>query len=270
MFTVPTIVTRLCRHEAVDRYDHSSLRHVIYAGAPMYRADQKHCLEKLGPVLVQYFGLGEVTGNITVLPPKEHHLNDNEMRLGTCGYPRTGMEVAIKDPEGRRLKPLEKGEICVRGPGVFAGYYNNPEANAKALKGGWFHTGDLGHLDDAGYLYITGRASDMYISGGSNVYPRECEEVLLTHPAVAEVAVLGVADPAWGESGVAVVVLEQGQVAGEKDLLSHLDGKLSKYKWPRRVFFWRELPKSGYGKVPKHLIRQELYARGELTEGKGP
>jgi len=270
MFTVPTIVTRLCRHEAVDRYDHSSLRYVIYAGAPMYRADQKHCLEKLGPVLVQYFGLGEVTGNITLLPPRDHRLNDNEMRLGSCGYPRTGMEIAIQDAEGRRLKPHEKGEICVRGPGVFAGYHNNPEANAKALKGGWFHTGDLGHLDEAGYLYITGRASDMYISGGSNVYPRECEEVLLTHPAVAEVAVLGVPDPAWGESGVAVVVLTDGRQAGEKELLSHLDGKLSKYKWPRRVFFWRELPKSGYGKVPKHLIRQELYARGELREGKGP
>ena len=270
MFTVPTIVTRLCRHESVDRYDHSSLRFVIYAGAPMYRADQKHCLEKLGPVLVQYFGLGEVTGNITVLPAREHSLNDNEMRLGSCGFPRTGMEIAIKDPAGKRLGPHEKGEICVRGPGVFAGYYNNPEANAKALKEGWFHTGDLGHVDEAGYLYITGRASDMYISGGSNVYPRECEEVMLTHPAVAEVAVLGVPDPAWGESGVAVVVLEEGQSAAEKELLAHLDGKLSKYKWPRRVFFWREIPKSGYGKVPKHLIRQELYARGELMEGKGP
>jgi len=270
MFTVPTIVTRLCRHESVDRYDHASLHHVIYAGAPMYRADQKHCLEKLGPVLVQYFGLGEVTGNITVLPPAEHSLNDNAMRVGSCGYPRTGMEIAIKDPAGTRLPPNAKGEICVRGPGVFAGYYDNPEANAKALTGGWFHTGDLGYLDAAGYLFITGRASDMYISGGSNVYPREAEELLLTHPAVAEVAVLGVPDPAWGETGVAVAVLEPGATATEQELIAHLDGKLSKYKWPRRVFFWSELPKSGYGKVPKHLIRQELYARGELEEGKGP
>jgi len=269
MFTVPTIITRLCRHPAVDRYDHSSLKYVIYAGAPMYRADQKHCLEKLGRVLVQYFGLGEVTGNITVLPRELHSLNDNEMRLGSCGYPRTGMEIAIKDPEGRRLGANEKGEICVRGPAVFAGYYDNPEANAKALKGGWFHTGDLGYLDEAGFLYITGRASDMYISGGSNVYPREAEEVLLTHPAVAEAAVLGVPDPQWGEAGVGVVVLHPGATAGEAELLRHLDGKLAKYKWPRRLFFWAELPKSGYGKVPKHLIRQELYARGELTEGAG-
>ncbi len=267
MFTVPTIITRLCRHPSVDRYDHASLKYVIYAGAPMYRADQKYCLEKIGRVLVQYFGLGEVTGNITVLPRELHSTNDNEMRIGSCGYPRTGMEIAIKDPDGKRLEANQKGEICVRGPAVFAGYYENAEANAKALKGGWFHTGDLGYLDDAGYLYITGRASDMYISGGSNVYPREAEEVLLTHPAVAEVAVLGVPDPQWGESGVGVVVLNEGKTATEVELLEHLDGKLSKYKWPRRIFFWSELPKSGYGKVPKHLIRQELYARGDLTKG---
>ncbi|OAB56261.1 acyl-CoA synthetase [Phormidium willei BDU 130791] len=270
LFTVPTILTRLVRHEAVDRYDHASLKYVIYAGAPMYRADQKTALAKLGKVLVQYYGLGEVTGNITVLPPALHDLDDAAMPVGSCGYPRTGMEIAIKAPDGRRLGAGEDGEICVRGPAVFAGYHRNPEANAMALKGGWFHTGDLGRLDTAGFLYITGRASDMYISGGSNVYPREAEEVLLTHPAVAEVAVLGLPDPKWGESGVAVAVLAPGAAADEAELLGHLDGKLAKYKWPRRVFFWDELPKSGYGKIPKHLIREELYARGAVQEGKGP
>src|SRR3546814_410184 len=153
------------------------------------------------------------------------------------------MEFAIKDAEGRRLPLGEQGEICVRGPAVFAGYLNNSEANAKALKEGWFHTGDLGRLDERGFLYITGRASDMYISGGSNVYPREAEELLLTHPAVAEVAVLGVPDPEWGETGVAVVVLEEGQGATAEELLSFLSGKLARYKQPRRVFFWDELPK---------------------------
>ncbi len=270
MFTVPTILTRLVRHEAVDRYDHSSLKYVIYAGAPMYRADQKEALEKLGKVIVQYYGLGEVTGNITVLPRDLHDLDDARMPLGSCGFPRTGMEIAIKDPDGQRLEPGQDGEICVRGPAVFAGYYRNAEANAKALKGGWFHTGDLGRVDARGFLYITGRASDMYISGGSNVYPREAEEVLLTHPAVAEVAVLGVPDPKWGESGVAVAVLEEGQSASEAELLAFLDGKLAKYKWPRRIYFRPELPKSGYGKVPKHLIRQGLYADGTLQEGRGP
>ncbi len=269
MFTVPTILTRMVRHPAVDRVDHSSLRYVIYAGAPMYRADQKEALQKLGKVIVQYYGLGEVTGNITVLPREAHSLDDDEMPLGSCGYARTGMELAIKDAEGKRLPAGEQGEICVRGPAVFAGYHNNPDANAKALKDGWFHTGDLGKLDDKGFLYLTGRASDMYISGGSNVYPREAEEVLLTHPAVAEVAVLGVPDPEWGETGVAVVVLEAGQSAGAEELLGFLKDKLARYKQPRRVFFWDELPKSGYGKVPKHLIRKDLYARGDL-EGEVP
>src|SRR5690606_16215677 len=127
---------------------------VIYAGAPMYREDQRHALAKLGNCLVQYYGLGEVTGNITVLPPREHHLEDDRMRVGSCGYPRTGMEVAIKDAAGQRLAAGQTGEICVRGPAVFAGYQDNPEANAKALQDGWFHTGDLGHLDEAGYLFI--------------------------------------------------------------------------------------------------------------------
>lgn len=270
MFTVPVILNRLARHPAVDRYDHASLKYVIYAGAPMYREDQRHAQKKLGNCLVQYYGLGEVTGNITVLPPREHHLDDAKMRLGTCGFPRTGMEIAVKDAEGRRLGPHETGEICVRGLAVFAGYHDNPEANAKALRDGWFHTGDLGHLDETGYLYITGRASDMYISGGSNVYPREAEEVLLTHVAVAEVAVLGVPDPKWGESGVAVVVRTGSAQVGEAELLAFLENRLARYKWPRRVFFWDELPKSGYGKVPKHLIRQTLYDSGALQEGKGP
>jgi acyl-CoA synthetase (AMP-forming)/AMP-acid ligase II len=264
-FTVPTILTRLARHPAVDRFDHASLRYLIYAGAPMYRADQKAALEKLGKVIVQYYGLGEVTGNITVLPREAHSLDDAAMPVGSCGYARTGMEIAIKDAEGRRLGSGEQGEICVRGPAVFAGYHDNPEANAKALKDGWFHTGDLGRLDAQGFLYITGRASDMYISGGSNVYPREAEEALLTHPAVAEVAVLGVPDPEWGETGIAVVVLEAGQSASDKELLAYLSDKLARYKQPRRVFFWDALPKSGYGKVPKHLIRDELLARGDLT-----
>ena len=263
MFTVPTILTMLTRHDAVDRYDHSSLRYVIYAGAPMYRADQIHALQKLGKVLVQYFGLGEVTGNITVLPPALHSVQD-DMKVGSCGFPRTGMEIAILDQDGGRLDANETGEICVRGPAVFAGYYGNPEATEKAMARGWFHTGDLGHLDAEGFLYITGRQSDMYISGGSNVYPREIEEALLTHPAVAEACVLGLPHSKWGESGVAVLVLTGDVSDGE--LLGHLDGLLAKYKWPARFVRWPELPKSGYGKVVKREVKQMLEAAGIVVE----
>ncbi len=258
MFTVPTILTMLTRHEAVDRYDHASLRYVIYAGSPMYRADQIHALRKLGKVLVQYFGLGEVTGNITVLPPALHSIDDDDMKVGSCGFPRTGMDIAILDVDGAHLPAGSTGEICVRGPGVFAGYYNNPEATTQAMRFGWFHTGDLGHMDEQGFVTITGRASDMYISGGSNVYPREIEEMLLTHPAVTEACVVGMPHERWGECGVAVLVLAEGANVVEAELLAHLDGRLAKYKWPARFAFWPELPKSGYGKVAKRDVKRLL------------
>jgi fatty-acyl-CoA synthase len=258
IFTVPTILTMLVRHEAVHRMDHSSLRYVIYAGAPMYRADQVQALRALGPVLVQYFGLGEVTGNITVLPPHLHSEDDTRMPVGSCGYPRTGMEIAILDDSGAALPQDVTGEICVRGPGVFAGYHDNADATAKALTYGWFHTGDLGHRDAHGFLYITGRASDMYISGGSNVYPREVEEALLLHPAIAEACVVGMPHEKWGESGTAVLVLESGASVSDADLLAHLDGRIAKYKWPGQFVIWPELPKSGYGKVAKREVKQLL------------
>jgi fatty-acyl-CoA synthase len=265
LFTVPTIVKLLTEHPSVDRHDHSSLRYVISAGAPMYREDQKHALRKLGKVLVQYFGLGEVTGNITVLPPALHESDDGpDVKIGTCGYERTAMQVSIQDEQGREVAAGETGEICVCGPAVFAGYYNNPDANAKAFRDGWFRTGDLGHVDEEGYLYITGRASDMYISGGSNVYPREIEERILTHPAVAEVAILGVPDRTWGEVGVAVCVRRPQAEVGESELLAWMEGKVARYKIPKRVFFWEALPRSAYGKITKKDIRAELESRGCL------
>ena len=148
---------------------------------------------------------------------------------------------------------------------MFAGYYDNPEANAKAFRDGWFRTGDLGHMDEEGFVYITGRASDMYISGGSNIYPREIEEKILTHPAIGEVAVVGVPDPVWGEVGIAVCVAREGAGAvSEAELAAFLAPKVPRYKMPKRFFFWEALPKSGYGKIPKRLVRDELEARGLL------
>lgn len=258
MFTVPTIVKRLTEDPAVDQFDHSSLKYVIYAGAPMYRQDQKHALSKLGKVLVQYYGLGEVTGNITVLPAHMHQPDDTaaDARIGTCGYARTGMEIAILDEQGRRCDAGMTGEICVRGPAVCMGYDNNAAANEKAFRFGWFHTGDLGYLDERGFLYITGRQSDMYISGGSNVYPREIEEALLTHNAVSEVAVFGVPDEKWGESGAAVVVCKSGCRTDALALNRHLNGKVARYKYPARYYFWDSMPKSGYGKIVKKDLRR--------------
>ena len=143
----------------------------------MYRADQKKALEKLGQVMVQYYGMGEVTGCITYLPTEMHSIDDEDpnANIGSCGIPRTGMEIAILDSNLKSLKTGEVGEICCRGAAVCAGYHDNPDATEEAMEGGWFHTGDLGYVDERGLVYITGRSSDMYISGGANVYPREIE-----------------------------------------------------------------------------------------------
>jgi fatty-acyl-CoA synthase len=203
-----------------------------------------------------------------VLPPDMHSADDDDpdANVGSCGRPRTGMEVAILDEAMNTVPTGTIGEICCRGPAVFAGYHDNPEATAKALRGGWFHTGDLGRMDERGLVYITGRESDMYISGGSNVYPREVEEVLLEHPGVAEVAVLGIPDDKWGEIGVAVVVRKDPDPSvDEATLFAHLEGRCARYRWPRQFVFWDALPRSGYGKIVKKDIRQMLFDRGEVA-----
>lgn len=270
MFTVPSIVSALVADPAVERYDHSSLRYVIYAGAPMLREHQKLALKKLGPCLVQYFGLGEVTGNITVLPPHCHAAEDGPgVRIGTCGYARTGMQIEIQDEAGRALPPFENGEICVSGPAVFNGYYRNEAANAEAFRDGWFRTGDIGHFDDGGFLFITGRASDMFISGGSNIYPLEIEEKIVAHPAVAEACVVGIPDEKWGEIGVAAVVLAPGARVTGEELRADLAGRIAGYKIPKRFEIVEALPRSGYGKVTKKLVREMIEERMALPRMSG-
>ncbi|MBF5078982.1 AMP-binding protein [Paracoccus sp. NBH48] len=266
MFTVPTILKLLVEDAAAARHDHSSLRYVIYAGAPMYRADQIRALEVLGPVLVQYFGLGEVTGNITVLPPAHHSADDAAMRIGTCGLARTGMQVQVQDAEGRELPFGETGEIAVIGPAVFAGYHDNQVANAKSFRDGWFLTGDLGHMDAKGFLYLTGRSSDMFISGGSNIHPREIEEKLLTHPDLSEAIVLGAPDPVWGEAGLAVCVPRAGADPDPQAVLDWLAPRLASYKRPKRLLIWDALPKSAYGKITRKMVRDELIARNQWPQ----
>ncbi|WP_392544256.1 AMP-binding protein [Oryzobacter telluris] len=270
MFTVPTILTRTVNDPAVDTFDHGSLEYVIYAGAPMARRDQDRARAALGDVLVQYYGLAEVTGNITVLPRDDH---DRQAPTGiditTCGRPRTGMGISIQDEDGVELGPLETGEICVSGPGVFAGYLDNEAADAAAFRNGWFRTGDVGMLDLHGYLYITGRVSDMYISGGSNIHPRPIEEKLLDHPDIDEVVVLGMPDPTWGEVGVAVCVPAAGTSLDEAEVRAWMTQRVARYKVPRYVVSWDALPRSGYGKVTRRTVREHLVERG-WEPGIGP
>jgi fatty-acyl-CoA synthase len=220
---------------------------------------------------VQYYGLAEVTGNITALPPAHHdHAAPTGVEFGTCGYPRTGMQISIQDVEGNEVAALENGEICVAGPGVFAGYLDNPRANAAAFRDGWFRTGDVGMLDQQGFLYITGRLSDMYISGGSNIHPRDIEEKILTHPAIDEAVVLGMPDSTWGEIGVAVCVLREDATVTAEEIRGWLTERMARYKLPHHVVFWNELPRSGYGKVARRTVRDRLIELGwDSQQGTG-
>lgn len=258
LFTVPTILNRLV--EVADGAGHRSLRWVIYAGAPISLRDQRRAREVLGPVIVQYYGLAEVTGAITVLPADSHDDVPTRDGIGTAGYARTGMTLSIQREDGFELPCGQRGEICVTGPAVFAGYLNNPQADTRAFRDGWFRTGDLGMLDETGLLYITGRASDVFISGGTNIDPREVEELILKHPAVRQVGVLGVPDPDWGEVGFAVCVADTDVTVNQ--ILAWCRENMSTYKVPRHACVVDEMPTGAYGKVTTAALREFLTESG--------
>ena len=262
MFVAPTMIKLMVESSAVDRYDHSSLRALNYGGAPMLVEDLKQAMTRLGPCLVQLFGQAESPMTITYLPHRDHRLEGSPAqmkRLASAGLPRTDVEVKIFDDEDRELPPGETGEIVTRSDLVMKGYWRNPEATLKTIRGGWLHTGDMGYMDDRGYLFIMDRSKDMIISGGENVYPREIEEVLITHEAVREVAVIGVPDPKWGEAIKAVVALRPGRSATEADLISFCKDNIASYKKPKSVDFVDELPKNNYGKVLKRTLRAKYW-----------
>ncbi|MBM6591842.1 AMP-binding protein [Brevibacterium sp. RIT 803] len=283
-FTVPTILNRIVAGYPAERgpAEHS-LRRVVYAGAPMLAADQSRALQRLGPCLVQYFGLAEVTGAITVLRPEEHGtIPVDSAGIGTCGRARTGVDIIILDESGRELAAGDQGEVCVAGPTVCAGYLGRADANAESFAHGVFHTGDVGYLDESGFLFLTGRKSDMYISGGSNVYPREIEELLLTDAEVAQAVVVGVPDAQWGEIGIAIIEpassgaanasagssAEPGADASagtdpSERLRTLCKSALAPYKVPKEIHFVEAMPVTAYGK----LARKELKA--EYSAGRG-
>jgi long-chain acyl-CoA synthetase len=250
-FAAPTMVVRLLASPAARAPRH--LKTLIYGGAPMYVADALRAIELFGPRLYQLYGQGEAPMTITGLPQSEH---ERRAHLETCGVPRTGVEVKVFDERDAELPPGEVGEIVTRSDAVMAGYWNNPQANAKALRSGWLHTGDVGSLDDAGFLTIKDRSKDMIISGGSNIYPREIEEVLLRHPAVAECSVVGRPHAEWGEEVVAFIVSRGNVTPQELDTLCMEN--IARFKRPRHYRFVDSLPKNNYGKILKTELRARL------------
>jgi len=250
-FAAPTMVVRLLASPSAGRADLAKLKTIIYGGAPMYVADAERAIDCFGPRLYQLYGQGESPMTITGLPQSDHAVR---RQLESCGFARTGVEVRIADDEDRALPAGEVGEILTRSECVMAGYWKNDEATARTLRGGWLHTGDVGSLDAAGYLTIRDRSKDMIISGGSNIYPREIEEVLLRHPAVAECSVIGRPHPEWGEEVVAFVVRRADVSPQELDALCL--GHIARFKRPRDYRFVESLPKNNYGKVLKTELRR--------------
>ncbi len=257
-FAAPTMVMRL-----LDglRGDASGLKLIVYGGGPMYVADCLRALDRFGPRLAQIYGQGESPMTITVLPVADH-FDDRDgrrlERLGSVGRAQTGVELAVFGEDDRPQAAGAIGEVVVRGDTVMRGNLNNPEATAQALANGRLHTGDLGRLDAHGYLTLVDRSKDLIISGGSNIYPREVEEVLLQHSGVAEVAVIGERDADWGEAVVAVVVARAGTSIDAAALDAHCLAHIARFKRPKRYVFVDELPKNAAGKVLKRELRASL------------
>jgi long-chain acyl-CoA synthetase len=263
MFAAPTMVTRLVNHPKAGSADTRALKTIVYGGAPMYVADLKRALDLLGPKLYQLYGQGESPMTITGLD-KALHADRNhprwEERLASTGIARTGVAVKVVGEDGAELPHGEVGEIVTRSDCVMKGYWNNPEATARALRGGWLWTGDLGSTDAEGFLTIKDRSKDMIISGGSNIYPREIEEVLLTHPGVAEAAVVGAPHPDWGEEAIAFVVCRGDSPVAATDLDRLCLDNIARFKRPKGYRFVAALPKNNYGKILKTELRDLLKA----------
>jgi acyl-CoA synthetase (AMP-forming)/AMP-acid ligase II len=249
-FLAPTMVARLVD---TGRDVPRNLRTVVYGGGPMYVDSLKKAMAAFGPIFVQLYGQGEAPMTITGLR-RADHLGADDATLGSVGYARSGVDVAVIDAEGAPAGVDEIGEIVCRGDVVMSGYWNNPDATASTLVDGWLRTGDMGSFDARGFLTLRDRSKDVVISGGSNIYPREVEEVLIAHPDVSEAAVVGTPDEEWGEVVVAFIVGS----AAEADLDAHLLERIARFKRPKRYVYVDELPKNSYGKVLKRELRDRL------------
>lgn len=245
---------------AARKYD--ALRYIVYGASPISEATLARAIEVFGCDFIQGYGMTETTAAVTYLLPSDHKraLAGKPELLLSAGRAMVGTEVRVVDGQDRPLPPGEVGEIVARGPQLMRGYWNLPEASHEALRGGWMHTGDAGRMDEEGYLYISDRVKDMIVSGGENVYPREVEEALFQHAAVADVAVIGVPDEKWGETVKAIVVLREGAAATADEILAHCQGRLAGYKRPRSVDFVAALPRNPSGKVLKRELREPYWA----------
>jgi long-chain acyl-CoA synthetase len=248
---VPTMFVALLQAAGEASYDLSSLRVAISGGAPIPAEIIDSFERRFGVTILEGYGLSETASTTTF------NISAAERKIYSVGKPIWGVSVRIWDDQGRPRPagPEHVGEIVVRGPNVMTGYHNNPEATAAAFAGGWFHTGDLGYFDEDGFLFIVDRIKDLIIRGGYNVYPREVEEAIYAHPAVAEAAVIGVPDATMGEEVHAIVATKAGQLVTEAELIDFVKERIAPYKYPRTVEFRDSLPKGATGKILKKELR---------------
>jgi acyl-CoA synthetase (AMP-forming)/AMP-acid ligase II len=256
---VPTIYGWMLNHPQLDDFDLSGLRLISYAGSPMPPEVLKKCIVKFGNIFAQGYGMTEALGG-TILLPEEHVLEGkNAKRLASAGKECLISEVRIVDEDGVPVKSGEVGEIAIRGKHVMKGYWKNPEQTQKVIRNGWYHSGDMGYLDEDNYLFLVDRKADMIVTGGENVYPKETEDALYEHPGVQECAVVSAPDERWGERVQAVVVLKPGKKATEEELINHCKSKLAGYKCPKKVAFWEEIPKTPLGKILRKEVKAHFW-----------
>jgi acyl-CoA synthetase (AMP-forming)/AMP-acid ligase II len=256
-FIVPAVILGLMQQPNVHDVDFSSLRTISYGASPIAEELLRTAKKTMGCQFVQLYGLTETTGGGTCLRPEDHDPALGKLR--SCGRPSPGHDVRVVDAMGNALGPKDVGEIQIRAADVMKGYWNKPEASAKALEGGWFRTGDAGYFDEDGYLYIHDRVKDMIVSGGENIYPAEVENAIFGHPAVADVAVIGVPDEKWGEAVKAIVVRKPGVDVAASDLIAYARDRIAGYKLPKSVDFVDALPRNPSGKILRRELRSPYW-----------
>lgn len=256
-FMVPTMLDMLLNSPRLEKTRFDSLRCLVTGGAPLPTPIKESIMERIGAVLYEFYGAGE-SGYLTVLHPQ-----DQLRKIRCCGQPCFGAELEVRDKEGRPLPPGRVGALFSKCAGRFDEYYKNPEKTAEALQGEWFTAGDLGMKDEENYYYIVDRETDMIISGGENIYPREIEDILKSHPAVADCAVFGIPDQRWGEAVKAMIVLKPDQSVSAEEIIAFCSKYLAGYKRPKVVSFVEDLPRTSSGKIMKKKIRDEHWTGKE-------
>jgi acyl-CoA synthetase (AMP-forming)/AMP-acid ligase II len=261
---VPTMIASILQSSNIKSYDLSSLDLILYASAPMPVDLLRQALDRFNCPFAQMYGQTESGPTISILSPQDHVRNPTKkqlVRLGSAGKPVFIYEARIVDNQDNDVDTAEVGEIIVRSEANMKGYWELPKETEEKIRGGWLHTGDLGRIDADGYLYVVGRMDDMIISGGVNIHPREVEEVLYSHPAILETAVIGVPDAYWGEALKAVVVVKPGASLSAQDVIGFCSERMAGFKKPKSVDFWQELPKSPQGKILKKEIRRAFIVK---------